>query len=159
MYSQDVSVPWPGAPDASWRRRSAHSPAFTHTRPSAPTQTGPMRSKDEGDRVADSNMPPKWAQNHPPEGFMGSKSTQKLTLMPNLLSDYMGYSLNLCILTQCFYSGLGAGRDEQCLVPCKESSACGARRPGAWRRPRGRSSSAAPYCRGWHPAKAQSDKK
>ena len=29
---------------------------------------------------------------------MGSKSAQSLMLMPNLLSDYVGYILNLCIL-------------------------------------------------------------
>ena len=34
----------------------------------------------------------------PPEGSMGSKSAQNLRLMPNLLSDYVGYNLNLCIL-------------------------------------------------------------
>ena len=33
-----------------------------------------------------------------PEGFMGSKSEQNLTLMPNLLSDYMGYCLDRYIL-------------------------------------------------------------
>ena len=34
----------------------------------------------------------------PPEGFMGSKSAQNLMLMPNLLSDYVGYNVNLYIL-------------------------------------------------------------
>ena len=33
----------------------------------------------------------------PLEGFMGSKSAQNLSLMQNLLSDYVGYKLNLCI--------------------------------------------------------------
>ena len=32
-----------------------------------------------------------------PEGFMGSKSAQNLSLVPNLLSDYVGYRLNLRI--------------------------------------------------------------
>ena len=32
------------------------------------------------------------------EGFMGFKSAQNLMLMPNLLSHYVGYNLNLYIL-------------------------------------------------------------
>ena len=43
-------------------------------------------------------LPPGPPQNlakiSPPEGFMGSKSAQNLTPMPNLLSDCMGYRLN-----------------------------------------------------------------
>ena len=33
----------------------------------------------------------------PPESFMGSKSAQNLMLMPNMLSDYVGYNQILCI--------------------------------------------------------------
>ena len=33
----------------------------------------------------------------PPEGFMGSKSVQNLSLMRNLLLDYVGYNVNRSI--------------------------------------------------------------
>ena len=50
----------------------------------------------------DQSRPKKSSQHRakidPPESFMGSKSAQNLMLMPNLLSDYVGYNLNLCIL-------------------------------------------------------------
>ena len=46
-------------------------------------------------------LKPKSAQHRanitPPECFMGSKCAQNLMLMPNLLLDYVGYILNLCI--------------------------------------------------------------
>jgi hypothetical protein len=49
---------------------------------------------------------PNRAKITPPEGFMGSKSVQNLMLMPNLLSDYVGDSLNLFIfLLFCVYFG------------------------------------------------------
>ena len=38
-------------------------------------------------------MTPPGSQNLPPKVFMGSKSALNLTLMPNLLSDYVGYRL------------------------------------------------------------------
>ena len=45
-------------------------------------------------------FPQKCTQNQTPECFMRSKSVQNLTLMPNILSDYVGYKLNLIILAQ-----------------------------------------------------------
>ena len=49
----------------------------------------------------------------PPEAFMGSKSAQNLMLMPNLLSDYVGYSLNLCIF--CLFRVYFPGGDSRGL--------------------------------------------
>jgi hypothetical protein len=41
---------------------------------------------------------------------MGSKSAQNLTLMTNLLSDYVGYKLNLYILSAFVLVGLSTPR-------------------------------------------------
>ena len=83
------------APPAGWLREPVHSANVVQE----------LSTKGSCARLAGywaKLNPQKWTQNQPPGFFMGSKSAQILTLMPNLLSDYLGYKLNLRILDSDF---------------------------------------------------------